>query len=52
MQSVIQCTFDHTIFSYAFHYETLYNGQAVTSDCLLDMYKDSLPTANLKRHEI
>ena len=48
MLSVIQRTFEHSLFSYAFHFETLYEGQAVTRECLLDMYKDSLPTANQK----
>jgi len=44
MQSVTQCTFHHSIISYAF----LYEGQAVTTDCLLDMYKDSLPLQTKK----
>ena len=34
MQSPTQCTFDHSILSYALHFETLYNGQAVTTNCL------------------
>jgi hypothetical protein len=49
MQSVTQSTSNHSIVSYAFHFETLYNGQAATRDYLLDMYKDSLPTENLKK---
>jgi hypothetical protein len=51
MLSVIQSTFKHSIFPYAFHFETLHESQTLTRDCLLDMYKDSLPTANLKRQE-
>jgi len=48
MQSVIQRTFNHRTLSYAFHFETMYEGQVGTRDYVLDMYKDSLPTADQK----
>ena len=65
MQFVTHRTFNHSIFTDAFHFQTLYEGQALTTDCLLDMYrdclldmyrdclldmyKDSLLTANIKK---
>ena len=45
----IKGTFHHSTLTYALHFETLYKGQAVTIDSLLDTYKDFLPTAYVKK---